>query len=400
MTMRISTFWMQQSAVNAMLDQQAQVAHTQLEVSTGRRILSPSDDPAGASRALGLTHASAQNAQYQRNIDSAESRLGNEDQTLSSVSDLLGRVRTLALEGQNGTLDSGDRRNIATEIRQRLSQLVALANTKDANGEYIFAGNATKTQPFVQGAGGVTYAGDEGQRTIAIAPGQSIATGDPGSDIFQAIRGGNGTFQIAAAPTNTGTLVSGATSVSDIAQWDGGSYQIQFTAPDQYQVVDASNTVVSSGSYASGDTISFRGVEVGFTGTPAPGDSYSVGPSTAKDMFSTLSDIADALESPSFTPHDTSVINDRIGRAIENLDRASDRIVDVRARIGARLNTADDQTRLNAGVGVDLKSALSKVQDTDYTSAVSQLNLQMTGLQAAQAAYVKVQGMTLFDYLK
>ena len=398
--MRISTFWMQQSAVNAMLDQQAQVAHTQLEVSTGRRILSPSDDPAGASRALGLTHASAQNAQYQRNIDSAESRLGNEDQTLSSVSDLLGRVRTLALEGQNGTLDSGDRRNIATEIRQRLSQLVALANTKDANGEYIFAGNATKTQPFVQGAGGVTYAGDEGQRTIAIAPGQSIATGDPGSDIFQAIRGGNGTFQIAAAPTNTGTLVSGATSVSDIAQWDGGSYQIQFTAPDQYQVVDASNTVVSSGSYASGDTISFRGVEVGFTGTPAPGDSYSVGPSTAKDMFSTLSDIADALESPSFTPHDTSVINDRIGRAIENLDRASDRIVDVRARIGARLNTADDQTRLNAGVGVDLKSALSKVQDTDYTSAVSQLNLQMTGLQAAQAAYVKVQGMTLFDYLK
>jgi len=400
MTMRISTFWMQQSAVNAMLDQQAQVAHTQLEVSTGRRILSPSDDPAGASRALGLTHASAQNAQYQRNIDSAQSRLGNEDQTLSSVSDLLGRVRTLALEGQNGTLDSGDRKNIATEIRQRLSQLVALANTKDANGEYIFAGNATKTQPFVQGAGGVTYAGDEGQRTIAIAPGQSIATGDPGSDIFQAIRGGNGTFQIAAAPTNTGTLVSGATSVSDIAQWDGGSYQIQFTAPDQYQVVDASNTVVSSGSYASGDTISFRGVEVGFTGTPAPGDSYSVGPSTAKDMFSTLSDIADALESPSFTPHDTSVINDRIGRAIENLDRASDRIVDVRARIGARLNTADDQTRLNAGVGVDLKSALSKVQDTDYTSAVSQLNLQMTGLQAAQAAYVKVQGMTLFDYLK
>ena len=127
--MRISTFWMQQSAVNAMLDQQAQVAHTQLEVSTGRRILSPSDDPAGASRALGLTHASAQNAQYQRNIDSAQSRLGNEDQTLSSVSDLLGRVRTLALEGQNGTLDSGDRRNIATEIRQRLSQLVGTVGT-------------------------------------------------------------------------------------------------------------------------------------------------------------------------------------------------------------------------------------------------------------------------------
>ena len=117
-------------------------------------------------------------------------------------------------------------------------------------------------------------------------------------------------------------------------------------------------------------------------------------------MFSTLSDIADALESPSFTPHDAATINDRIGRAIENIDRASDRIVDVRARIGARLNTTDDQSNLNAGIGVDLKSALSKVQDTDYASAVSQLNLQMTGLQAAQAAYVKVQGLSLFNYLK
>jgi flagellar hook-associated protein 3 FlgL len=383
-----------------MLDQQAQVAHTQLEVATGKRILSPSDDPAGASRALGLTHASAANDQYQRNIDAADARLGNEDQTLSSVTDVLQRVRTLALEGANGTLSDGDRKNLATEIRQRLAELVQLANTKDANGEYIFAGNATRTQPFVQSGSGVAYVGDQGQRAIAIAPGQTVATGDPGSDVFQNIPAGNGTFDIAASPANTGTLVSGATSVSDLSQWDGGSYQIRFTAPDQYEVVDASNAVISSGSYASGDTISFRGVQIGFTGTPAVGDSYSVGPSTAKDMFSTLSDIADALETPSFTPHDAASITDRIGRAVQNLDQASDRIVDVRARIGARLNTADDQANLNSGIGVDLKAQLSKVQDADYSTVVSTLNLQMTGLQAAQAAYVKVQGLSLFNYLK
>jgi flagellar hook-associated protein 3 FlgL len=72
----------------------------------------------------------------------------------------------------------------------------------------------------------------------------------------------------------------------------------------------------------------------------------------------------------------------------------------VRARIGARLNTADDQASLNSGIGVDLKAQLSKVQDADYATAVSTLNLQMTGLQAAQAAYVKVQGLSLFNYLK
>jgi flagellar hook-associated protein 3 FlgL len=398
--MRISTFWMQQSAVNAMLDQQAQVSHTQLQVSTGRRILTPSDDPAGAARALNLTHAGAANSQYQRNIDAADARLGTEDQTLSSVSDLIGRVRTLALEGANGTLGADDRKNIATEIRQRLSQLVSLANTRDADGEYIFAGNATRTQPFVQSGGSVSYAGDQGQRSIAIAPGQTIATGDPGSDVFQNIPNGNGTFAVSASPANTGTAVSGATSVTDLSAWDGGAYQIRFTALDAYEVVDAANAVVASGSYASGDAISFRGVSVGFSGTPAAGDSYGVAPSTSKDIFSTLSDIAAALEAPNFTPHDASLVSEQLGRSIENLDRASDRIVDVRARIGARLNTTDDQSNLNAGVGVDLKSALSKVQDTDYASAVSTLNLQMTGLQAAQAAYVKVQGLTLFDFLK
>jgi flagellar hook-associated protein 3 FlgL len=398
--MRISTFWMQQSAVNAMLDQQSQLAHTQLQVATGKRILSPSDDPAGASRALDLTHASAANDQYQRNIDAADARLGNEDRTLSSVADVLQRVRTLALEGANGTLSDGDRKNLATEIRQRLAQLVQLANTKDANGEYIFAGNATRTQPFVQNGSSVVYVGDQGQRAIAIAPGQTVATGDPGSDVFERIPAGNGTFDVAASPANTGTLVSGATSVSDLSQWDGGSYQIRFTAPDQYEVVDASNTVVSSGSYASGDTISFRGVAIAFSGTPVIGDSYSVAPAASKDMFSTLSDIADALESPSFTPHDAAAITDRIGRAVQNLDQAMDRVVDVRARIGARLNTADDQANLNSGIGVDLKAQLSKVQELDYSSAVSSLNLQMTGLQAAQAAYVKVQGLSLFNFLK
>ena len=398
--MRISTFWMQQSAVNAMLDQQAQVSHTQLQVSTGRRILSPSDDPAGSAQALNLSHADAANAQYSRNIDAASSRLGNEDQTLSSVSDLIARVRTLALEGSNGAMSADDRKSLAVEIRQRMSQLVQFANTRDASGEYLFAGNSTRTQPFVQNGNSVSYAGDQGTRAVAIAPGQTLATGDPGSDVFQNIPTGNGYFGVSASPSNAGTLVAGATTMSDIGQWDRGNYQIRFTAPDAYEVVDASNAVVSSGSYASGDTISFRGAQVQFSGTPAAGDSYGVAPSGSKDMFSTLGDLATALESPTFTPHDTAALQESVNRAVEGLDRASDRIVDVRARIGARLNTADDQKSLNSSVDIDLKSALSKIQETDYPSAISQLNLQMTGLQAAQQAYVKVQGLSLFDFLK
>jgi len=398
--MRISTGWMQQQAVNAMLDQQSAAARTQLQISSGQRILAPSDDPAGSARALDLTHANAAIAQYQRNIDSADNRLGLEDQTLSTVSDLLGRVRTLALEGNNGTQDADSRKNIATEIRQRLAQLVQLANTKDPGGDFIFAGSRTSTQPFVQGGDAVAYAGDQTARAIAIAPGQTLETGDPGSHVFQQIAAGNGYFSVGAAPTNQGTLIAGANSVSDIGTWDRAGYQIQFTTPGTYQVVDASNTVVSSGSYSDPTTIQFNGAQVAFTGTPVAGDSYTIAPSGSKDVFSTLSDIADALEAPNGSAHDASVITERLGRAIENLDQASGRIVDIRARIGARLNTAGDQKSLNGSVAVDIKGQLGDVQNVDYPSAISALNLQTTALQAAQAAYVKVQGLSLFNYLK
>jgi flagellar hook-associated protein 3 FlgL len=398
--MRISTFWMQQQSVNAMLDQQAAVARTQLQLSSRKRILSPSDDPAGSAQAIGLGHADAALTQYQRNIDSVDASLGLEDQTLSSVSDLLGRVRTLALEGGNGSMDADARKNLATEVRQRLAQLVQLGNTRDPGGDYIFAGARTATQPFVQTPAGVSYAGDQQQRAVAIAPGQTIETGDPGSAVFQQIPSGNGYFELAAAPGNQGTLVSGATSVSDIAAWDRGSYQIAFTAPGSYEVRDASNNLVGSGSYSDPTTIEFRGVQVAFTGTPAAGDSYQVSPSGSKDMFSTLSEIASALEATDLTPHDAAAISDRLGRAVDNLDRASDRIVDIRARIGARMNTADDQQSLNGSVAIDVKAQLGKVRDVDYASAISTLSLQMTGLQAAQQTYAKLQGLSLFNYLK
>src|SRR5690606_15024844 len=120
--------------------------------------------------------------------------------------------------------------------------LLGQANSKDGQGDYIFAGNRTGTEPFASQGGGVAYVGDDGQRMVAAGPGLQVATGDPGSAVFGDIPTGNGKFAISANVANTGSAVAGSSTVSDPnaspPAWDGGSYSIVFTASDTYEVQD------------------------------------------------------------------------------------------------------------------------------------------------------------------
>ncbi|HEN47004.1 MAG TPA: flagellar hook-associated protein 3, partial [Mizugakiibacter sp.] len=331
MTLRISTLWAQQMAVNQMLDNQSKLATIQQQVASGKRLVSPASDPAASARALNLTHYETAINQYQRNMDTGNSRLGIEDQALTSTVKVLQSVRSLTLEGMNATQSATSRQNVATQIREQLKQILQIANTQDAGGGYIFAGNSIHTQPFVQGVGGVTYQGDQGQRRIAIAAGQTVAIGDPGSQVFQQISTGNGRFAVHAAAANQGTAVIGATSLSNPTLWKGGSYTLQFTAPNSYQVLDAGNNVVSRGSYHAGDTISFQGISLTLSGTPIAGDNFQIGPSSHQSVFSTVQSIVKTLTSSGVTGTQRAQFEQQINGQLNNLDQALNRLVNVRA---------------------------------------------------------------------
>lgn len=398
--MRISTSWMAQQSVNSMLNGQANMSDLQNRINSGKRIVQPSDDPVGASRALELSHMTADVAQYQRNITSANARLALEDSALSSSTDALNRVRTLVLEGINGSQTDETRADVAAELTQIRQQLMGLANGKDAAGDYLFSGNQTGSQPFSIQNGAVVYAGDNGQRMIAAGPGMQVATGDAGSSVYMNIPTGNGTFQATATAGNTGKGVLGKLSVNDASQWDSGNYSIVFTAPDTYEVRDVNNgnAVVSTGTYKNdgNDVISFKGVQIAMAGAPAVGDSFSVSPSGQQDIFTSLGKIIDALKMPGGGADMQNALNEQLN----NLDQSMGVITQTRAAIGGRMNALDQQQSLNSDLTLQYQSALSDVQDLDYYSAISQLNLQSTALQAAQLTYTKVQSSTLFDYLR
>lgn len=189
--MRISTAQMSEQGVLSMLDRQTELAYTQQQVSTGKRILTPSDDVLGTTQALALQQVIDDHQQYSRNTDSAENRLQQEESTVTGVVDILQRAHELAMQAGSSTLTPQARANIAPEIRQELDNILGLANTKDANGEYLFAGFNVGTAPYAavenpvgSGQYDYNYSGDAGQRNIQIGSSRQIAVGDPGSDVF------------------------------------------------------------------------------------------------------------------------------------------------------------------------------------------------------------------------
>jgi flagellar hook-associated protein 3 FlgL len=297
-------------------------------------------------------------------------------------------------------LSSSDRGSIATQAKQIQASLATLANTQDGNGEYLFGGFSSQTQPFTLTASGATYNGDQGNRVVQIAAGQTIADGDNGDAVFNQIKTGNGTFVAAASTINTGTGVLGATTVSAAAgTYDGGTYAINFTAPGTYEVRDSNNGLVTSGSYTDGGSISFRGVQVTLNGAPATGDSFSVAPSTNQSVFTTVQNIVTALQTGGSTSVDTAKLNNAMAAGINNIDQALNGLSNVRASVGARLNTITTQQSVAGSQQVQLQSSISSLQSLDYASAITTLNQQNTTLSAALQAYSLTQNLSLFKYI-
>ena len=177
---RLSTSLAQQLGVNTILLQQSQVNETQLQISLGKRILAPSDDPAGAVQLLDLSQSLSRLDQFQDNLAYARNRLSLSETTMQSVTDNLQRVRELAVQGFNSTNSVTDKKSVALEMFQRLDQLVALANTKDGNGDYLYAGFKAQTEPFSGSTqtGVFSYNGDQGVRYLNVGENRTITDGN------------------------------------------------------------------------------------------------------------------------------------------------------------------------------------------------------------------------------
>jgi flagellar hook-associated protein 3 FlgL len=400
---RLSTAAIHRTSINSILEQQTRLARTQAQVTSGKRFQSAAEDPVAATRAAVLDRTVADNKQFERNSNIIESRLSYEEQSLNDVTLLLQRVRERALEGANSTLGQGERNMLATELRQLVSELTDISNRDDGNGEYLFAGTSTGTKPFARGTTGVNYVGDQTTRFIRVSGSQAIADGHPGTEVFMNITEANGTFRTAVSAANTGSGTIDVGTVTNPAAWIADNYTVRFTSATDWVVEDdtlPTPVQVASGSgFTSGNTIQFLGARVTITGTPATGDTFTVQPSQDTDMFTMLDNLINTLTLATGQPSDRAVFQQQIGASIANLDKGLDRVSSVRAEVGTRLSAIDSAANARETESIDLQQLLSDLRDVDYAEAISRLNQEYAGLQAAQQAYTKISQLSLFDYL-
>ncbi len=396
--MRISTLSSYLNGLSAMQRLQAALDVTQRQISTGRRLLTPSDDPVAASRALEFRESLARLEQFERNAGMAANRLAQEESALNSVKNGLQRVRELALQANNATQSNESRQLIAVEIREQLENLIQLANQRDGSGSYMFSGNLEEAEPVSRMGASFVYNGDQGQRLIDIGEGRQVADGDPGSDIFFRIRAGNGTFTVAPVGGIAGTGIVGQTSVVDPSAWDQGTYTVSFVDPNNYQVIDSGGAVIAAGAYQSGDRIAFRGIEFTLTGEPAANDDFAVRPSPYRDMFTSIERLASAIELSVTDDVSRAAVTNGINESLMDIDQAIGTVLNTRTKIGSRLAAIENQADSNAAIALTVQETLADIQDLDYAEALSRLSLQVTSLEAAQQSFVRTQQLSLFDY--
>lgn len=411
--MRISSSEIHRQASQQMQALGAQTAITQQQISHGKRLINPSDDPVGAARVVTLKQELATRQQMIDNADSANTHLALEDSVLNQVIQSVQRIQELTIQAGAGTNTLDDRRYIASEISQRFEELMSLVNTQGANGQYLFAGYKSETVPFTIEAGAVRYHGDSGQRTSQLDRGQFIEINDSGNQLFMQVGAiavnATATFHPVDAQASDASIQNlDVIDEAAVAQLHPDKLIVEFSAPavpgelPSFSVRRQSDLRIVDGlqdiPYESGQPVTAAGLAFTIEGSAQPGDQFTIATHENKNLLDSVNELAIGLRSIEGADN-PQALRALIDSTIVSLDNATDNILEVRAEIGARFNAIDSAKQFHQDVSVQTQETLSAIEDLDFAEAVSRLSFQSFVLEAAQQSFIRISGLSLFNRL-
>ncbi len=449
--MRISTSQIYDAGTLNIQRNQSSLYKLQNQLSTGRRVLTPEDDPVAAAQALIVTQSTRVNAQHVNNQGNANAQLGLVDTQLNSLTLLLQNVRERVVQaGNSSTLNNSDRQAIATELEARLGEMLGIANSQNGAGDYLFSGYQGGTRPFAVNAALAPvgqastspygYSGDDGERLLQVSSSRQLAVNVAGSEVFMNPEGGNGTFVAATGGNlsggiNQGSAIIDGGSVLDPQKWQQAvngfawsdatnpALQLRFTVAagvTTYQLWDVSDkmapivpvAVSAAAPYTPGQVVRLAttnppaaavtdfGSQLVVQGAPADGDTFTIRPSSSQSMFQTMQNLIGILRTPqgATTYSTTQFTNDLAGQLL-NLDQALNNVGRVQATVGTRVRELESLGTASSDLDLQYRANLSELQDLDPVKAISDFTMQKTFLDAAQKSFAQISGLSLFNYL-
>ena len=397
---RIGTAHMYDSTINNLGSRQSSLVDLMEKTTAGKRVLRASDDPVAAAQAERARTRITRSENDQRVLGSQRDVIAQGESELGKAHEALQDFRDLLLQAGNGSYDQVARDALVQQMQSLREQILGYANSKDSNGLPIFRGLGSPDTPLQS-----TPPGSSSQ----LNPGQSTGSDNglpislDGHAAWLNVPTGNGVFEVGSGAANSGMAWADVGSVTDPSKVTGDSYALVFskdpnTGEMSYEVnlIPAGQTPVQSGTYKDGQVITVNGQQITIKGSPADGDNFTMSPSQRTDIFSVL-DQAIATVKEGTTG--STALQQGLGRALSELDSGMNRVQAMRSYAGDQLNRADRLDSDMKDQALIQKDARSRAEDIDMITALSDVETQKVGLQAALQSYAQIQKLSLFNYI-
>ena len=380
-----------------MTRQQVKIQHNQDQMASGKRVLTAGDDPLASINIQNFKQYKVQIEQYLEAITLARNRQNLAETAISQAETLIDNAKNTGLKMVNGALSSSDRQAYQQALKALLGQFLDLANTKDESGNFIFSGTQLNTQPFFRdGAGNVSYVGDDFHRTAQIAPAVEVQTSDPGNKVFMQMKNPFGDYEPKYALAEKSSLLLSQATNSDKA--DNARYRVRFSTDTlgklSYQLFQ-NDKLVATDTYNPKTGIEWQSLTLRFQGDIQPSDEVSL---QLQAHFSLFNEFKRGIDFVAKNGSKSTTAAE-LQQFISKLSAAFIHMSQMRSVVGNRLNTMDRQEEMHLDYQVVLSRSLSSLEDLDYSKAVIELNENMLALKSSQQAFALVKDLNLFNYI-
>ncbi|HMC16543.1 MAG TPA: flagellar hook-associated protein FlgL, partial [Albitalea sp.] len=274
---RIGTANTYDTTVDRLVKRQNELGEAQLQLTSGKRVNRPSDDPTAAGRAERALASTARIDAAQRGVDASRALMSQSESALGDAGELLQQAREALVAAGNGSYSDAERKIQADHLRGLRQQILAVANRSDGANGYLFAGQGSSQPPFLDAPGGVQYLGTSGEALVAGS--ETLPISIDGAASWLSARTGNGVFETRAV-MSTGNAWIDAGSVSSPAALTGSTYDVQFSVAagvTTYSVLkDGVATAQTNVAYSPGTAIQIDGMAVTISGAAANGDDFQL----------------------------------------------------------------------------------------------------------------------------
>jgi flagellar hook-associated protein 3 FlgL len=401
--MRISTGQMFQQSTTSILQKQTATNQILSQLDSGKRVNSAGDDPVASIAIDNLNQKNTQVSQYVKNIDYANNHLSMTESKLGSADSLMTTMRAQFLQGINGSLTAADRQIIADEMKESMKELLSIANTQDESGNYLFSGFKTNTKPFSFDVSGVmNYSGDSGERIANVALGSQVNINSPGDSTFMKAPNAMGDYGVNYLAAQQGEFTVDSAKIINSGTHTPDTYTFNFIpngAGVDLQVVNSAATVVTTvTNFDANNPVIFNGIEVKLSGVPVAGDSFTMQPVSEVSIFDTFNQAIALLEDPlsANSPQGSS----KLAYLLNDIDSGQNQVSIARGKAGTSLKSLENISINHEEEKIVNSSALSLLEDLDYSAAITEFEKQKLALNAISSVFSKVGSTSLFDFIR